>query len=122
MCPSARRRGRNPGRKFPRARCKQTQPNSVGANGYPYYGASADLYYNGYGNGRVYDGRYANSGGGSVVANVQQELARAGYYQGAIDGVIGNQTRSAIRAYERRNGLRMDGRIDSELLESMGVS
>jgi hypothetical protein len=92
--------------------------------GYPYYGTS--LYYDGYGygygDGRVYDGRYANSGRGSVVANVQQELARAGYYRGAIDGVIGNQTRNAIRAYERRNGLRVDGRLDDELLQSMGLS
>ncbi len=89
--------------------------------GYPYYGAS--FYYDGYGynDGRVYEGRAVGSAG-SVVADVQQELARAGYYRGSIDGVIGTQTRNAIRAYERRNGLRVDGRIDSELLDSMGLS
>lgn len=87
--------------------------------GYPYYGASASLYYNGYNSGRVYEGR---SAGGSLIAQVQQELANAGYYQGAIDGVIGNGTRSAIRRYERENGLRVDGRIDDRLLSSMGLS
>lgn len=87
--------------------------------GYPYYGASMSLYYNGYNSGRVYEGR---SAGGSLISQVQQELANAGYYQGAIDGVIGNGTRSAIRRYERENGLRVDGRIDDRLLSSMGLS
>jgi peptidoglycan hydrolase-like protein with peptidoglycan-binding domain len=53
---------------------------------------------------------------------VQHELARAGYYHGAIDGVIGNGTRSAIRAYESANGLPVDGRIDADLLSRMGLS
>ena len=72
--------------------------------------------------GAVYEGRAVDNGGGSVVTDVQQELARAGYYRGTIDGVIGTQTRNAIRAYERRNGLRVDGRIDSDLLATMGFS
>ena len=86
--------------------------------GYPYFGASAALYYNGY-HPQVQRTQYAR--GGSVVAEVQRELARAGYYRGAVDGVIGNGTRSAIRAYERANGLRVDGRIDRELLGAMGL-
>ena len=85
--------------------------------GYPYYGASASLYYNGY--RPTYRGV---SRGGSVVVQVQQELARAGYYRGAIDGVIGNGTRSAIRAYERANGLPVDGRLDTQLLRTMGLA
>lgn len=86
--------------------------------GYPYYGASASLYYNGY---YANDTVYQPSSGGSVVAQVQEELAQAGYYRGAVDGVIGPRTRSAIRAYERANGLRVDGRIDSDLLSAMGI-
>ena len=85
--------------------------------GYPYFGASAALYYNGYHPYR--SAGYAR--GGSVVAEVQQELARAGYYRGAIDGIIGQGTRNAIRAYERAHGLRVDGRIDQELLGAMGL-
>lgn len=87
--------------------------------GYPYFGASAALYYNGY------HPQYQTTGhvrGENVVAEVQQELARAGYYRGSIDGVVGGGTRSAIRAYERANGLRVDGRIDQELLRSMRLS
>ena len=58
----------------------------------------------------------------ATVAAVQRRLARGGYYRGAIDGVIGQGTRSAIRAYERNNGLRVDGRIDRQLLATMGLA
>ncbi len=88
--------------------------------GYPYFGSSAALYYYGY----RPQPRYVSTGsvrGGSVTAEVQQQLARAGYYRGSIDGVMGNGTRSAIRAYERANRLRVDGLIDQELLSSMGI-
>src|SRR5438552_9453754 len=37
----------------------------------------------------------------SSIAQLQRRLARAGYYNGAIDGIMGSQTRRAIRAYER---------------------
>jgi hypothetical protein len=37
----------------------------------------------------------------SSVAEIQLRLARAGYYRGSIDGVMGPRTRYAIRAYER---------------------
>ena len=35
---------------------------------------------------------------------LQRRLARAGYYHGAIDGIMGPQTRSALRAYEQDHG------------------
>ena len=55
-----------------------------------------------------------------MAARVQQQLATAGYYRGAIDGVVGDGTRRAIRNYERDNGLPVDGEIDNQLLASMG--
>jgi Putative peptidoglycan binding domain len=58
----------------------------------------------------------------STVVEVQRRLARAGYYRGAIDGVIGNGTRGAIRSYERAHGLRVDGQIDQRLLATMGLA
>src|SRR5205823_12202690 len=61
--------------------------------GYPYG------YYGGYGSGYA----YGNSSG-SRVAELQSRLARAGYYHGAIDGILGPATRRAIRAYERDHG------------------
>jgi hypothetical protein len=74
--------------------------------GYPYdyygYGYGYDGY--GYGGGYGYDyGQYGDSSR-SRVAELQRRLARAGYYRGSIDGVLGPQTRRAIRAYERDHG------------------
>jgi len=39
-----------------------------------------------------------------LTAQLQRRLARAGYYHGAIDGIMGPVTRRAIRAYERDYG------------------
>ena len=58
----------------------------------------------------------------ATVAAVQRRLARTGYYRGSVDGVIGNGTRTAIRAYERSHGLVVDGRIDRRLLVTMGLA
>jgi hypothetical protein len=87
--------------------------------GYPYdYGYGYGYGYYPYGEG--YNNEYRS--GGNLGANVQQELARKGYYRGPIDGVIGGRTRSAIRAYERANGLHVDGVIDQRLLRTMGLA
>ncbi len=91
--------------------------------GYPSFGVS--FYSGGYTGGYrpYYAGTaYQRGGGGSVVSQVQQRLAQGGYYRGAIDGVIGDRTRSAIRAYERASGLPVDGRIDQALLSRLRVS
>jgi hypothetical protein len=61
--------------------------------GYPYG------YYGGYGSGYGY-----GDSSGSRVAELQSRLASAGYYHGAIDGILGPATRRAIRAYERDHG------------------
>ena len=41
--------------------------------------------------------------------DIQQALKGAGYYQGPIDGKIGPSTRSALRDFQRDNGLTVDG-------------
>jgi hypothetical protein len=96
--------------------------------GYPYYGGYP--YNGGYPYGYGYYApsytthTYATHGitDDATVAAVQRRLARAGYYHGSIDGVIGDGTRIAIRSFERRNGLPVDGVIDGELLRTMGLS
>jgi hypothetical protein len=98
--------------------------------GYPYYGYPPAYGY-GYPVGPsysydphgVYQGRLASGpggGNGSVSAQVQQQLAAGGYYHGEVDGIIGEGTRRAIRNYKRDNNLPVDGRIDDQLLASMG--
>ena len=80
---------------------------------YPYYGYYPyDYYgYNDYGYG---DAR--------LVVEVQRRLARAGYYHGAIDGILGPETRRAIRAYERDHKMPTYGVIDRQLVRTLGVS
>ena len=41
--------------------------------------------------------------------SIQKALKNAGYYQGNLDGKIGSQTREAVRAFQRDNGLETDG-------------
>ncbi|HEV2097161.1 MAG TPA: peptidoglycan-binding domain-containing protein [Chthoniobacterales bacterium] len=79
---------------------------------YPYY----DYYPYGYYAPPVYQGY---SGGVSVIVQVQRRLASAGYYRGAIDGVIGSGTRRAIRSYERSHGLPADGALSERFLATM---
>src|SRR5438874_10653962 len=77
---------------------------------YPYYYPYDYYGYN--------DSRYDY---GNTVVEVQRRLARAGYYHGAIDGIMGPQTRRAIRAYERDRNMPAYGVIDRQLLATMGL-
>jgi hypothetical protein len=89
---------------------------SYGYYPYDYYGS--DSYSYGYYYGQPGYSNYAN---GSIVIQVQSRLARAGYYRGPIDGIMGPGTRFAIRAYERDHGLRVDGVISGQLVRNMGL-
>jgi len=73
-------------------------PWSGWGSGYPY-GYYGGYNYGGYGSGYGY-----SDSSGSRVAELQSRLASAGYYHGAIDGILGPATRRAIRAYERDHG------------------
>ena len=66
------------------------------------YGYGNDGYYgNGYGDNRGYGNNGYGDASRSRVAELQRRLSRAGYYHGSVDGVLGPQTRRAIRAYEQ---------------------
>ena len=42
---------------------------------------------------------------------IQKALKNSGYYQGPIDGKIGQRTQEAIRRFQKANGLKADGMI-----------
>lgn len=46
---------------------------------------------------------------GSDVRVLQQLLKNLGYYTGAVDGIFGSNTRTAVQNFQRRNGLGVDG-------------
>jgi peptidoglycan hydrolase-like protein with peptidoglycan-binding domain len=62
---------------------------------------------------------FAQSSG--TVKNVQQALKDKGFDPGAVDGVMGPETRSAIKKYQASQNLEADGRLGSKTLDSLGV-
>jgi Putative peptidoglycan binding domain len=99
--------------------------------GYPYnygYGYTypsdyyADQYPTGYATTTYRTSTYGDLAyDDNLVVAVQERLKRAGYYLGAIDGVAGPETRSAIARWEGNHGMTADGRIDQRTLRSMGL-
>ena len=82
-------------------------PSEYYGYGYPYgygygYGYGGAYGYSN-GDGQYGYGQYGNASQ-SRVAELQRRLQRGGYYHGSIDGVLGPQTRAAIRAYEQDHG------------------
>ena len=47
------------------------------------------------------------------VRQAQHRLKTKGLYDGRIDGVIGPQTREALRRYQKDNGLAETARLDA---------
>lgn len=91
--------------------------------GYPYwYGYPYGYDYDYYGYDPNYDyqaAAYQRPEMPSIGAAVQAELARQGYYDGPLDGVIGSGTHRAIRRYQEDHGLPVTGEITPALLASM---
>jgi membrane-bound lytic murein transglycosylase B len=56
------------------------------------------------------------------VQKLQAKLKTMGYEVGAIDGRVGDTLRSAVSAYQERNGLTPDGYADQALFRRIGVS
>jgi peptidoglycan hydrolase-like protein with peptidoglycan-binding domain len=53
------------------------------------------------------------SGHNPRVEEIQKILKDAGFDPGPVDGVMGGQTRSAIRKFQKEKGLKQTGKIDS---------
>ena len=45
---------------------------------------------------------------GDEVTQIQTKLKRWGYYTGNIDGIYGTKTVSAVKYFQRKNGLTQD--------------
>lgn len=51
---------------------------------------------------------------------IQAALKNAGFYDGAIDGKIGDKTRSAIKEFQKANGLVADGVVGDKTWAKLG--
>jgi hypothetical protein len=85
---------------------------------YPAYGY--DPYYSTY----TYDEPiygYNELPPGQVIANVQSALQEQGYYRDSVDGLIGPNTRAALRNFQRDRGLPITAAIDGPTLQALGL-
>ena len=64
--------------------------------------------------------KYGSSG--SEVREIQTKLKRWGYYNGNIDGIYGSKTVSAVKWFQSKNGLTVDGIAGPKTLAAMGIT
>lgn len=63
--------------------------------------------------------RYGSTG--DEVVKIQSRLSAWGYYDGPIDGIYGYMTYSAVRKFQQKNGLMVDGIAGPETLAALGL-
>ena len=59
---------------------------------------------------------------GAQVRQVQKKLKQWGYFDGAVDGVFGQETYDAVVRFQKKNGLTPDGVAGERTLAAMGIS
>lgn len=57
----------------------------------------------------------------SEVRSAQQKLKDDGYYNGSVDGQDGPETHAAIRKYQEAQHLRVNGMLDRQTCDKLGV-
>ena len=65
---------------------------------------------------------YKKGSGGAVVSEIQTRLKNWGYYNGDVDGIYGSQTEKAVRWFQQKNGLNVDGQVGDQTLAALGMS
>lgn len=58
---------------------------------------------------------------GQEVRTIQTKLKRWGYYFGNVDGIYGSATLAAVKKFQKKNGLAVDGIAGKRTLEAMGI-
>ena len=58
----------------------------------------------------------------AAVAQVQKKLNSLRINAGKVDGKMGEQTRKALRAYQKANGKKVDGKISNDILRSLDIN
>ncbi|HET9368285.1 MAG TPA: peptidoglycan-binding domain-containing protein [Candidatus Udaeobacter sp.] len=95
------------------------------SSGYPYdySGNPYDYYdYSPYNNDdQSPDAASGQSAADATVSAVQSQLSRLGYYNGAIDGTLGDQTEAALARYQEDRDLSVTGTLDKATLQSLGI-
>ena len=64
---------------------------------------------------------YKRGSSGESVRKIQQKLSDWGYYSGTVDGIFGSQTETAVKYFQRKNGLTVDGIVGNDTLRELGL-
>ncbi len=59
---------------------------------------------------------------GNDVTTLQKKLKNWGYYSGSVDGIFGTKTKEAVKYFQRKNGLTVDGIVGKNTLAALGMS
>ncbi|MBV4415737.1 spore cortex-lytic enzyme [Clostridium tyrobutyricum] len=59
---------------------------------------------------------------GNAVGTIQKKLKSWGYYNGSIDNVYGYQTFTAVKYFQSKNGLKVDGVAGDATLKALGIN
>jgi N-acetylmuramoyl-L-alanine amidase len=59
---------------------------------------------------------------GDDVTAVQKRLKQWGYYSGAVDGIFGYGTERAVKWFQEKNGLAVDGVVGPKTAAAMGLN
>lgn len=65
---------------------------------------------------------YRRGSTGSTVSQIQTTLKNWGYYSGDVDGIYGSKTVEAVKFFQQRNGLTVDGICGPATLKALGIS
>lgn len=64
---------------------------------------------------------YKRGSSGATVTQIQTRLKSWGYYTGSVDGIYGSATESAVKYFQRKNGLSVDGQAGDKTLAALGI-
>ena len=64
---------------------------------------------------------YKRGSSGATVREIQTRLKNWGYYSGNVDGIYGSQTEKAVRYFQSKNGLSVDGQVGDLTLAALGM-
>ena len=59
---------------------------------------------------------------GSSVRTLQTKLKSWGYYTGSVDGIYGSQTVKAVKYFQSKNGLAVDGIVGAKTAAALGMT
>lgn len=59
---------------------------------------------------------------GDVVSQIQRRLKDWGYYTGGVDGIYGYLTFTAVKNFQAKNGLSVDGIAGNNTLNAIGIN